>query len=433
MTPQQFDLIVIGAGPGGYATAAGAAAQGRRVALVERDRLGGTCLNRGCIPTKVICHGAGRGDNLAAILARRDTVVDSLREGVATVLKDVTVIQGEASFTDARTVAVTGPDTTALLTAPAIIVATGSAPASLPIPGADLTLNSDRLLECDTLPRSLAVIGGGVIGMEFASAFNALGVKVTVIEYCPEILPSVDGETAKRLRMALKRRGIDIHTGAAVKSVAATADGEREVTFEVKGKTRSVVASQVLMAVGRRPVLPRGLVEAGVELTPRGFVKVDGDFATTVDGIYAIGDVNGISMLAHAAEAQGRRLLGLPVNLDAIPAVCFTTPGVATVGATAAALRDKGLEPVEATATFRSNGYAVAIGEPDGMVKLVALPDGTIVGCHICGPHAAELIAEGALAVSCGLSAAQLAATVHAHPTLPETIGAAAAQLAARL
>lgn len=263
---QQFDLIIVGGGPGGYTTAAEAAARGGRVALVERDHLGGTCLNRGCIPTKVICHGAEARHPFAAIATRRSEVVEQLREGVATVLRDVTLFHGNAIFTDARTVAVEGPDMTEL-TAPRIIVATGSAPASLPIPGAGLAMSSDRLLELDTLPESIAVIGGGVIGMEFASALNLLGVKVSVVEFCPEILPSVDAEIAKRLRMTLKRRGIDIVTGAAVTSIEAT-DGAFTVAYEAKGKSKSIVAAAVLMAVGRRPVVPQGLVEAGVRLTP---------------------------------------------------------------------------------------------------------------------------------------------------------------------
>lgn len=426
---QQFDLIIIGAGPGGYTTAAEAAAEGIRVAIVERDHLGGTCLNRGCIPTKVICHGAESREPFAAIAARRAAVVGELREGIAEVLRNVTVFHGNAIFTDAHTVAVEGPDMTSL-TAPKIIVATGSAPAALPIPGAELAMTSDSLLALDELPASLAVIGGGVIGMEFASAFNALGVKVTVVEYCPEILPSVDAEIAKRLRMTLKRRGIDFNTGAAVTGIAPAADGRYAVTFEAKGKSKSVEADRVLMAVGRKPVVPQGLAEIGVALTPRGFIDVNDDFESSVGGIYAIGDVNGRCLLAHAAEAQGKKVLGRRVNLDVIPAVCFTSPAVATAGLTADRLRSQGIEPREASVTFRSNGYAMAIVEPDGMVKIVAdAATGVIRGVHICGPHAADLIAEGALAVSCGLTAADVASTVHAHPTLAETFAAAAARL----
>ena len=289
-------------------------------------------------------------------------------------------------------------------------------------------MSSDHLLELDTLPESIAVIGGGVIGMEFASALNLLGVKVSVVEFCPEILPSVDAEIAKRLRMTLKRRGIDIVTGAAVTSIEAT-DGAFTVAYEAKGKSKSIVAAAVLMAVGRRPVVPQGLVEAGVKLTPRGFIDTDNDFATSVDGIYAIGDVNGKCLLAHAAEAQGKRVLGIGVNTAVIPAVCFTSPAVATVGLTAGQLRERGIEPCEATATFRSNGYAMAIGEPDGMVKIVTDGSGVVMGVHICGPHAADLIAEGALAVACGLKASDIASTVHAHPTLSETLASAAEQL----
>lgn len=424
---ESFDLIIIGAGPGGYATAAEAARRGSRVALVERERLGGTCLNRGCIPTKVICHGAEAGESFETIKARMTEVTDTLREGVEQLLAGVTLYHGNAIFTpDSHVIAIEGPDMTSI-TAPQVIIATGSAPAMLPIPGAELCLTSDSLLALDALPASLAVIGGGVIGMEFASALNALGVKVTVIEYCPEILPSVDPEIAKRLRMTLRRRGIDFATGSAVRSVAESSEGFT-VTYEAKGKTKSVTAAQVLMAVGRKPVVPQGAAEAGIELTARGFIVTDDNFATTAAGVYAIGDVNGRCLLAHAAEAQGHRLLGDRVNLDAIPAACFTSPGVATVGLTAAQMTERGLEPRERTATFRSNGYAIAIGEPDGLVKIVtdAATD-RVTGVHICGPHAADLIAEGALAVAMGLTAADIAATVHAHPTLAETLAHAAA------
>lgn len=426
---QQFDLIIIGSGPGGYSTAAKAAAKGNRVAIVERDHLGGTCLNRGCIPTKVICHGAEAGQSYDAVCAHRDEVVGQLREGVAAVLSGVEVFHGNAIFTDAHTVAIEGPDLTEL-TAPKIIIATGSAPAALPIPGAELAMNSDRLLALDTLPTSLAIIGGGVIGMEFASALNAYGVKITVIEYCPEILPAIDPEIAKRLRMTLKRRGIDIQTGAAVTSIAENPEGGYTVSYEAKGKAKSVNAEAVLMAVGRKAVLPQGLVELGISLTKRGFIETDADFATNLPGVYAIGDVNGRCLLAHAAEAQGKHVLGEKVNLDMIPAVCFTSPAVATAGLTAEQLRGRGIEPREATAIFRSNGYALAIGEPDGLVKIVTDTDGVVKGVHICGPHAADLIAEGALAVAAGLTAADIAATVHAHPTLAETFAHAAEALA---
>lgn len=423
---QQYDLIVVGGGPGGYSTAAEAAAKGLRTALVERDHLGGTCLNRGCIPTKVICHGAEAGQPFGEIREKMAAVMGELREGVATILKDVEVYHGNAIFVNPSTVAVEGPDMTEL-TAGKIVVATGSRPAILPIPGAELAMTSDELLNIESLPASLAIIGGGVIGMEFASALSMLGVKVTVIEYCPEILPGIDGEIAKRLRMALRRRGIDFHLGAGVTSVVKTENG-LGVEFTAKGKAKSVEAEAVLMAVGRKPVLPQGLAETGINITPRGFIEVDpSTFQSSVEGIYAIGDVNGRCLLAHAAEAQGKVLLGQDVTLDAIPAVCFTNPAVATVGQTAEALRALDIEATEHTATFRSNGYAMAIGQTDGMVKIVAeTATGRIRGVHICGPHAADLIAEGALAVSCSLTLSDLRRTVHAHPTLAETLASAA-------
>ncbi len=422
---QRFDTIIIGGGPGGYSTAAAAAARGHRVALIERDHLGGTCLNRGCIPTKVLCHGAETGKPYEAIREDMASTIAALREGVKTVLGGVELFHGNAIFTaDPHVIALEGPDMTQLA-ADTVIIATGSAPAIPPIPGADLCLTSDTLLSLTSLPASLAIIGGGVIGMEFASALNALGVKVTVIEYCSEILPGIDPEIAKRLRMSLRRRGIDILTSASASSIAPS-EGGLTVTFTAKGKEKTAEAEKVLMAVGRRPIVPQGAKEAGIELSSRGFIAVDDHFMTSVAGVYAIGDVNGRCMLAHAAEAQGKRVLHIPVNLDVIPSVCFTTPAVASVGESADSLRRAGVEATEMTATFRSNGYAMAIGEPDGIAKLVVSPAGTILGCHICGPHAGDLIGEATLAVACGLTVSQLAMTIHPHPTLSEIFAAAA-------
>ncbi len=427
------DIIIIGAGPGGYETAAEAAAAGASVLLIERGELGGTCLNRGCIPTKALCRSAEvvRTVSDAAqfgvtateitfdyprAIARKNDIVTQLREGVASVLSKVTVINGEASFVDPHTVKVDS-DT---FTAPKIIIATGSRPATLPIPGAELAVNSDFALDMTALPASIAIIGGGVIGMEFAGIFSAFGVKVTVLEYCPEILPTFDEEIAKRLRMSLKRSGVEIVTSAPV--TAITPQG---VECSVKGKPRSYAADMVLMAVGRTPVIPPGAAEAGIALTPRGAIAVDSNMLTNIDGVYAIGDVNGRCMLAHAAAAQGKRVLGQQVDLDHIPAAVFTTPECAMVGATEKQCAESGIPFRVGKATFRANGKAMAMGETDGLVKLLVGDDGTLLGCHICGPHAADLVQEAVTVMSAALPAAAMLRAIHGHPTLGETVAAA--------
>lgn len=429
----EADIIVIGAGPGGYETAAEAAAGGAKVVLIERGELGGTCLNRGCIPTKALCRSAEVAQivknaavfgvnaqelsfDYARAVKRKDEVVAALREGVDTLLSKVNIVAGEARFTAPHTVAVGSEE----FTAPKIIIATGSRPAQLPVPGAELTVNSDFMLAMTTLPQSLIIIGGGVIGMEFAGIYSSFGVKVTVLEFCPEILPPFDEEVAKRLRMAMKRKGVEIVTSAQV--TAITADG---VDCVVKGKSRSYTAQMVLMAVGRTPVVPAGATEAGIELGARGAIEVDSKFSTSVDGVYAIGDVNGKCMLAHAAAAQGRTVLGKDIDLSVVPSAVFTIPECAMVGATEKECAARGIPYTVGKSTFRANGKAMSMDEPDGLVKLIVGEDGKLLGCHICGAHAADLVQEAATIISAGLPAATLAEVIHGHPTLGETLPAA--------
>ena len=436
-----FDNIVIGAGPGGYRLAADLAAKGESVAIVERDRLGGTCLNRGCIPTK--CLAATASANLAVLSApklgiepfdvcinfpaaveRMRSVMDGLRDGVSSVLGKCQVINGDAGLTrlDSGSVAVKVGDET-YEAAKRIIIATGSRPAVLPIPGAELAMTSDEALSLETLPASMVIVGGGVIGMEFASIFSALGVKVTVIEFCKEILPPFDSEVAKRLRTTLSRRGIDIITSAAVKSLVPNGD-LIAVTYEGKRGEAVVEAEKVIMAVGRRPVLPDGLEEAGIKLTPKGFIEVDDMMRTSVPGIYAVGDVNGLSMLAHSAYAHGRVVAeedpGL-FNRDCVPSIVFTEPEVAMVGPTAAELQARGEDVTIIKRPFASNGKAQAMGHADGVLKMVARAgDGVLLSATIMGPHAADLIAEATLHVSYGTPVSKIPRTIHAHPTLSE-------------
>lgn len=434
---KEYDLIVIGAGPGGYNLAAGARAAGQSVLLIDKSEPGGTCLNRGCIPTKALRAAAKRlqdcrsnsefGINCttaeldySAVHSRVEKIVGELRQGVESLLEGVDRVNDEAALTGPHTVTAAGEE----YTAGRIVIATGSKPAMLPVAGAELCIDSDGILGADILPESIVIIGGGVIGMEFACILNAFGVKVTVIEYCQEILPPFDAEVAKRLRTILKRKGITIITGAAVTAIEGADDG-RKVIYTAKGKEKSETAQQVLMAVGRRPTIPQGTVEAGIALTARGFIETDARLMTSVEGVYAIGDVNGRSLLAHSAEAQAEALLNGDTIDAPIPGVAFTDPECAAVGVT----EQNAPEGYRTgKAIFRSNGYAMATGETDGFVKVITDAEGRLLGAHIIGPGASELIAEATLAIDHGLSARDLSATVHAHPTLSETLAAACRQ-----
>ncbi len=443
-----FDIIIIGAGPGGYETASDAAAHGLNVAIVERDQMGGTCLNRGCIPTKALCRnaevinlmreaevwGIKTGEmafDYAPVFERKEAVVKQLREGVEMLMgaPGITAIKGEASLKDANTVIVNGEE----YSAKNIIIATGSAPRGLPIEGADLAMTSDDILAMETLPKSLCIVGGGVIGMEFAAVFSTFGVEVTVIEYCKEILPPFDKDVAKRLKTVLSKRGIKIITSAAVNGISQGEDG-LTVTYELKGKPQSVTAEKVLMSVGRQPVLPQGLDTVGVTVGRRG-IEVDDNMMTNVPGIYAIGDVNGRMMLAHAASAQGLRALHAimgkadDIKLDIVPSAVFTVPELAMVGLTEEQCAEKGMDVTVKKSFFRSNGKAVAMNETDGLIKMI-VDNATrqIVGCHICGAHAADLIQEVVTAMNAGATVDLLARSIHGHPTLSEVMLTAAKQ-----
>lgn len=443
-----FDIIIIGAGPGGYETAAEAAAHGLSVTIVERDQMGGTCLNRGCIPTKALCRnaevinlmreseiwGVKTGElafDYAPVFERKEAVVKQLREGVEMLMgaPGITAIKGEASLKDANTVIVNGEE----YSAKNIIIATGSAPRGLPIEGADLAMTSDDILAMQTLPKCLCIVGGGVIGMEFAAVFSTFGVEVTVIEYCKEILPPFDKDVAKRLKTVLSKRGIKIITSAAVNGITQGEDGFT-VSYELKGKAQSVTAEKVLMSVGRQPVLPQGLDAVGVTVGRRG-IEVDDNMMTNVKGVYAIGDVNGRMMLAHAASAQGQRALHAimgeadDIKLDIVPSAVFTVPELAMVGLTEDQCAERGLDVTVKKSFFRSNGKAVAMNETDGLIKMIVdNSNRQIVGCHICGAHAADLIQEVVTAMNAGATVDLLARSIHGHPTLSEVMLTAARQ-----
>ena len=449
-----MDLIIIGAGPGGYPTAIAAAQAGLQVALIERQHLGGTCLGEGCIPTKTLCRsaevmdtiresatfgialpeGAAPQVDLPAVIQRKEQVIATLRQGIQGLMRTpgITLMEGTARFLDAHTLCVQTAEGEQTLTAPHIIIATGSESRSLPIPGVDLpqVMDSTALLACTDMPRHLCVIGGGVIGLEFASIFRSFGAEVTVVEYAPEVLPRFDKDMAKRLRTSLKRRGITFHVGAAVTAIEATADGQAQVKFTRKGKEEAIVADRVLMAVGRGPRLEGlNLSAAGIAHTPRG-IEVDEWMQTSVAGVYAIGDCNGRCQLAHAATYQGkqalRHLLGQtdrPIRLDIVPSAVFTVPELATVGLTEEECQAQGIAYTVRKANYLSNGKAQSAATTEGLVKqLYDSTTGQLLGAHILGAHAADLIHECTLQLTMQTSAAALADMIHAHPTLSELL-----------
>lgn len=454
----EVNLIIIGAGPGGYETAVKAAKAGLKTVIIEKVALGGTCLNAGCIPTKCLCHSAEVHDevlaagyddaavDIAALVARKDSVVEKLRQGVAMLMKTpgITLVEGEARFVDAHTVAVRKVDgEEEQFTAPNVIIATGSVTKFLPIPGAHAqgVITSTEALNLTTLPKRLCIIGGGVIGMEFASIFRSFSVEVEVVEFMKEILPAFDRDIAKRLRTSLKKRGIGFHVGAAAKAIY---EGEpMRVEFEEKGKLQSLECDLVLMAVGRGANLEAiNLDDIGVAYTRRG-ITVDQDMQTNVPGVYAIGDVNGLCQLAHAATFQGYCALHHILHsvsdtatdgcenpyhaaLTVIPAAVFTTPEAAMVGQTEEQLTEAGTEYKALKSFYRANGKALSMDADDGLVKILVAPDGKILGAHILGAHASDLIHEVTVVMRQGGTIHDIAHTVHAHPSLSEILLAAA-------
>lgn len=418
-------LIVIGAGPGGYETAAEAASRGLDVTLVTDGPLGGTCLNEGCIPTKALIHSKALYASDA--VARKDEVVQQLRTGIASLLRKVRVVNGKASFVDAHSVKV-GDE---VMEADRIIIATGSRGARLPVPGAELASESGDLLKMTETPSRLVIIGGGVIGLEFAGIFKARGSEVTVLEYCANILPRFDIDIAKRLKQSLVRSGINIVTSAQVTGISKSGDGVLGVQYQLAGESLQADADCVLMAVGRRANTEGlNLEAAGVEYGPRGIV-VDGRMRTSVPDIYAVGDVTGGMMLAHVASFQGLRALnditGVEDEIDfsVVPAAVFTEPELATVGMTEEDCKAAGIDFKAHKAFYRANGKAVASDCSEGCCKLLTDCGGRIIGCHILGAHASDIIHEAATLVALGVNIKKAGWLIHAHPTLSEVLQAA--------
>ena len=516
-------IIIIGAGPGGYETALLAAKRGVEVVLIEAGHVGGTCLNEGCIPTKTFCKNAevldglkeaevfgvtdlSYGFDFSSVALRKNAVVEQLRGGVEGLLghKLITLVRGKAAFKDAHTVLVTheiadsadiglsGPSQesgssqesglikTSEYTADYIIIATGSTSASLPVPGADLPgiMTSKEILDIQEVPKSLCIIGGGVIGLEFASIFRSFGSEVTVLEYCKDILPRFDTDLAKRLKQSLGKRGINIETQAQVTGIellpsepADSAESGEEnrtevgeenrtesreqyaVSYTRKGKEETVIAEKVLMAVGRKANLKSlNLDDIGLEYTPRGIVADDRTMQTNIPHIYAVGDINGKMMLAHAATFQGiaalDHIMGVAneIDLSVMPAAVFTSPEAASVGMTEDECKDKGIPVKCLKSFFRANGKAVTMGETDGFCKVVVAAEsksgsdigdsgsdddrpvyepGRILGCHMYGPHASDIIQEACALISRKVTVEQCQGIIHTHPTLTEVFQSA--------
>ena len=460
VTMKSSDILIIGAGPGGYTTALHAAKKGLSVTIIEEGHAGGTCLNSGCIPTKALCRAAeiidtihkastfgistnGVSMDFAKVMERKDAVVSQLRNGVETLMKSpgITYVKGHAAFIDKQTVEVTrisAPNdkaATEKYQADNIIIATGAQPSQPHIKGVTLpgVVTSMELLSAKTVPRQLCIIGAGSIGMEMASAFNAFGSQVYVMEYLKEAMPTMDSDIAKRLRQALARRGIVFNMQSEVKSIEKTGPDDNwsstlRVSFRQKGTDKHVDADMVLIATGRTPrVDGMRLERTGVAYDNKG-IHTDSHFRTSVPGIYAIGDVNGLCMLAHAATAQGlhviNQITGTADNIrfNVMPSAVFTIPEAASVGDSEDLCKKENKQYACRKGFYRTNGKAATMGETDGMVKLIATPDGRISGCHALGAHASDIVQEVTALINNNATTANLVDIIHAHPTLSETL-----------
>ena len=423
------DIIIIGSGPGGYRTASYALQQGKQVVIIEKAEAGGTCLNSGCIPTKCLAHDAeANASDFPAAAERKRNVMDQLRQGIEQLLSapGITLVRGEATFKDARTVTVDGTD----YEADDIIIATGSSSKMPPVEGIDnpRVITSTEALNFQTLPAEIVIIGAGVIGMEFASILSRFGAKVSVIEYLKECLPVIDKDIAKRVRKQIEKlQGVTFYMDSAVKAI-----NDNEVVFvsNKNGKETRLECPgcPVLIATGRKPNIEGlNLEAAGVEYSPKG-ITVNDNMLTSVPHIYAIGDVTGRQMLAHAATFMGFRAVNAivgkadKIRFDIMPSAIFTYPEAAAVGLTEDQCKQQGIECRALKGYYRANGKALAIDEPEGMVKLVAGVDGKILGCTSYGAHSADIVQEVTAYMNCNATVADIADSVHIHPTLSEIL-----------
>lgn len=451
----QKHIAILGAGPGGYVAAIRAAQLGARVTVIERQALGGVCLNWGCIPSKALLSVVELGEklkkaddlglvlpgpvryDLARMVARKNTVVANLVKGIGTLFKtwNIETIEGTGTLLDARTIEVAGADgSRRMVQSDAVVIATGSSwpqPAQFPIDGRHI-ITSKEALDLEVIPRRMLILGAGVEGCECASLFSGLGSRVTMVELQARVLPLEDDDISSLMERELKKRGVEVRTGVTIKAVDRRADG-----LHVALADEAVVEADVLLVSIGRGFHSHGigLERVGVALGRRGEVVVDERMETTVPGVYAIGDVTGKAMLAHVASAQGKvaveNILGHPsrVHYDVIPAGIFTLPEIGRVGLTERQARERaqaaGKNPDEAVRVGRFRhtalGKAQATGDTIGLVKVVAdTESGRVLGAHIVGAHAADLIHEAALAMEGGVTVAQMARMIHAHPTLAE-------------
>jgi dihydrolipoamide dehydrogenase len=452
--PDPFDVIVIGSGTGGYSAALRSATLDQKVALVERDdRLGGTCLLRGCIPTKALLQSAAVMDEISGseewgisasgkpewpkVQEFKTKIVDKLVSGLTSVVKArrIEVVNGTAKLTGRGSVDVDGRS----LQAPAVVVATGSQPKLLPgLEIGERVVTSDQALELDRIPSSAVVIGAGAVGLEFASMYRSFGADVTLIEALDRLAPLEDEDISKEVARAFRKRGITAHAGATVQEVKDAGEGVT-VTFDVGGKTEEVRADVCLVAVGRGPVTDDlGLEDAGVELD-RGFVKVDGQLQSSASGVWAIGDVcTSPFQLAHVSMAEGiavaERMAGQEVaDLDyaGVPRVTFSTPEISSVGLTEAQAEERGHDVDTYRLNMQGLGKANILGQ-GGMCKVVAEKDGPVLGIHLIGPHVTDLVAEAMLITNWEAMPSEVAALIHPHPTMSEAIGEAHLHLAGK-
>ncbi|CAA7611758.1 Dihydrolipoyl dehydrogenase [Candidatus Terasakiella magnetica] len=458
MSTESFDVVIIGGGPGGYVAAIRAAQLGLKTACVEkRGTLGGTCLNVGCIPSKALLsashhyHAAahelgafgvkvGKVElDLPGMMGHKDKVVSDNTKGIEFLFKKnkVTYIIGAGAITGPGQIEVTGKDGARTIAAKHIVIATGSD--VTPLPGVaideEVIVSSTGALALPKVPKHMVVIGGGVIGLELATVWGRLGTKITVVEFLDRILPFNDGEVSKQMQRILAKQGMEFKLGTKVTKVEKTGKAATVTVEPAAGGGAEVIAADcVLVAIGRKPYTEGlGLDKVGVAVDPRGFILIDGQFRTNVPGVYAIGDVVGGAMLAHKAEEEGVALAEIlagqhgHVNYDAIPAVVYTWPEVASVGKTEEQLKKDGIAYKAGKFPFTANGRARSMNEVEGFVKILAdAATDLVLGAHIIGPNAGDLLAEVVLAMEFGAAAEDIARTCHSHPGLGEAVKEAA-------
>ncbi|UBH09402.1 dihydrolipoyl dehydrogenase [Macrococcus armenti] len=445
--PIETDTIVIGAGPGGYVAAIRAAQLGQKVTIVERGNLGGVCLNVGCIPSKAMLSASHKyetakhseeygvkAENVTLDFSKvqefKNGVVERLTGGVGSLLKGrkVEIVQGEAYFVDQNNLKVMTEKASQTYTFKNAIIATGSRPIEIPnFKFNKRVIDSTGALALTEVPEHLVVVGGGYIGSELGTAYANFGSKVTILEGAKDILGGFEKQMTQVVKKGLKAKGVEIVTEAMAKSAEESENGVK-VTYEAKGETHTIDADYCLVTVGRRPNTDElGLEGLGIKMTDRGVIEVDAQSRTSVENIYAIGDIVAGPPLAHKASYEGKiaaeAISGEKSEVDylAIPAVCFTEPELATVGYTEAMAKEEGLDYKASKFPFAANGRALSIGETNGFLKLITLKeDGLLIGAQVAGAGASDIIAELGLAIETGMTAEDIALTIHAHPTLGE-------------